>query len=127
MPALHLELWVSLRKDRARVHGLLRKLYGIARRITQDGGGWGPWVFLVDPDPAKPKTARLRAILGLRSDEDLWVELVFYPNRVRMRNIIRRIWQHPQVRANADALDGLVSRRKSGYQATIAYATIKTM
>ena len=127
LPTVHLELWVARRKDRTRVSRILRRVYRIARRITKDGGGSGPWVFLVDADPTKTKTARLRAILGLRPDEDLWMELVFYPNKVRMRTIIRRIWNHPQVTANADALAGLVSSRKSGYQATLAYATLQRM
>ena len=125
LPTLHLELWVALRKDRTQVSRILRKLYGVARRLTQDGGGSGPWVFLVDPDPTNPKTARLRTILGLRPEEDLWLELVFYPNRVRMRNIIQRISKDPQFMASAGALDGLTSRRKAGYEAILAYGTLK--
>jgi hypothetical protein len=125
LPTLHLELWVALRKDRARLGRTLRKLYGIAGRITEDGGGSGPWLFLVDPDSSNPKTARLRTILGLRPKEDLWVELAFYPNRVRMRSIIRRVWKQPGVLVNAGALDDLLSTRKAGYKATIAYAALK--
>src|SRR5215467_657207 len=86
LPVLHLELWVALRKNRVRVSRILRDLYGVARRVTQNEGGSGPWVFIVDPDPANPKTARLRIILGLRSEEDLWMELAFYPNKNRMRS-----------------------------------------
>ena len=120
-------MWVALRKDRARLGRTLRKIYGIAGRITDDGGGSGPWLYLVDPDPSNPKTARLRAILGLRPNEDLWMELVFYPNRARMRSIIRRVWKQPGVRVNAGALDDLLSTRKAGYQATIAYAALTLM
>lgn len=125
LPLMHLELWVTRRKDRPRSSRILRRTYTVARRITQDGGGSGPWVFLVDPDPPNPKTRRLRALLALRPDEDLWVELVFYPNRVRARNIIRRIWKDPQFAVHAAALDRLVSRRRPGYNGTLAYASLK--
>jgi hypothetical protein len=122
---MHLELWVTLRKDRTRASRNLRRAYSVARRITQDRGGSGPWVFLVDADPPDPKTARLRTTLALRPGEDLWVELVFYPSKVRGRNIIRQIWKDPQFAVHAAALDGLVSRRKAGYQAMLAYARQK--
>ena len=68
---------------------------------------------------------RLRSILGLSPEEDLWLELVFYPNQVRMREIIHEIWQHPRVVANARVLDALLSSRKPGYQATVAYAALR--
>ena len=95
LPTLHLELWVALRKDRMRISRIIRKTYRIARRITLARGGHGPWAFLVDHDPTQSKTPRLRSILGLRPEEDLWVELAYYPNKVRMKNIIRRIWKQP--------------------------------
>jgi hypothetical protein len=107
------------------VSRILRRTYSVARRITQEEGGSRPWTFLVDPDPPNPKTTRLRTTLGLRPEEDLWVEFVSYPNRRLMRNIIRRIWKDPQFAVHASALDGLVSRRKAGYPATLAYARLK--
>jgi hypothetical protein len=127
LPTLHLELWVALRKDRTRLSRILRRTYKVARRITQGGGGNGPWVFLIDQDPMNAKTTRLRTILGLRTEEDLWLELVFYPNRVSMRNIIRRIWIDPQFGGYAATLDSLISRRKAGYEATVAYAALKVL
>jgi hypothetical protein len=127
LPTLHLELWVTRRKDRTRARQLIRKSYTVARRITLEGGGSGPWLFLIDPDPANAKTVRLRATLGLRPAEDLWLELVFYPNRVRLRSIIRRIWKEPQFTANVAAMDALISHRKTGYDATLAYATLSSV
>jgi hypothetical protein len=127
LPKLHLELWVARRRNQARLSRLLRRIYRVARRITEEGGGSGPWVYLVDPDPANARTTRLRILLGLRPDEDLWIELVYYPSRVRMRKIIAQIWKHPVVMANAQALDALLSNRKTGYQATIAYAALKAV
>lgn len=63
--------------------------------------------------------------MGLRPEEDLWLELVFYPNRARMRAIIRRIWKEPEFGLHAGALEGLISKRKAGYVATLAYAALK--
>ena len=127
LPVLHLELWVALRKDRARMRVVTRKIYGVARRVTESEGGSGPRVFLVDQDPPKPKTPRLRNLLGLRPQEDLWVEMAFYPNKIRMKKIIRKIWRNPGFNANASKLDSLVSKRKIGYPGTLAYAILQPL
>src|SRR3989442_2322618 len=42
LSTLHLELFVTSRKNRARVSRILQKVHRIARRLTQDGGGKGP-------------------------------------------------------------------------------------
>jgi len=63
----------------------------------------------------------------LRREEDLWLELAFYPNRVRMRNIIRRIWKRPQLAANAAVLERLLSKRKTGYEATLAFGKLRAV
>ena len=61
----------------------------------------------------------------MKSSEDLWVELVYYPNKARMRRIIRRIWNHPEFMTVAGGLDRLVSKRKIGFDATLAYAVLQ--
>lgn len=127
VPVLHLELWVALRKDRARMRVVTRRIYRIARQVTESEGGSGPRVFLVDLDPPRPKTPRLRSLFGLRPHEDLWVEMAFYPNKVRMKNIIRKIWKHPGFSAHASKLDGLVSKRRTGFQGTLAYAVLQQL
>ena len=104
---------------------LLRNVYRIARKITHGGGGFGPWVFLADPDPKKTSTVRLRRLLGLKPEEDLWVELAFYPDKTRMRSIIRQIWKHPQIETVMRPLGPLLSKRKPGYEATLAYLTLQ--
>lgn len=63
--------------------------------------------------------------MKVRPNEDLWVELVYYPNKTRMKNIIRRIWKHPEFAAIATGLDRLVSRRKPGFDATLAYGVLE--
>ena len=105
---------------------LLGDVYRIARRITLDGGGFGPWVFLADLDPRKTRTVRLRRLLGLKPEEDLWVELTFYPNKTRMRSIIRQIWKHPQIKKVMSPLGPVLSKRKPGYEATLAYLMLQT-
>ena len=37
-------------KDRVRMSRITRKIYHIARQVTEDEGGGGPRVFLVDLD-----------------------------------------------------------------------------
>ena len=123
-PTQHLELFVSLRKDRARIRRVLRSIYAVARPVTGEGGGAGPWVYLVDPDPPATPTRRLRAALDLRPDEDLWIELAFYPDRAAMRKIIKRIWQSPDFAARATELNGLLSARSAGHDATVALAML---
>jgi len=125
LSTLHLELFVSSRKNRARISRILQKVYRIARRLTQDGGGNGPWVFLVDPKSPNRKVPRLRTLLDVRPDEDLWVELVFYPNRARRRTTIRRIWNDQEFVATVGPLEQLISRRKLAYGGTVANASLK--
>lgn len=80
---------------------------------------------MVERDPPKPKTPRLRSSLGLKPQEDLWIELAFYPNKIRMKKIIRRIWKQPQFIKHASKIDNLLSKRRVGYQGTLAYATLQ--
>ncbi len=96
-----------------------------ARQITREGGGDGPWVFLINPEPPNRRVSRLRSVLGVKPDEDLWAEFVFYPNRVRMRAIIRRIWKDREFVATAGLLERFISRRKPGYQGTVAIARLQ--
>jgi hypothetical protein len=123
-PVQHLEVFVSLRKDRARIRRVLRSVYALARPVTEEGGGAGPWACLVDPDPPDPPTRRLRATLELRPDEDLWVELAYYPDRAAMRKIIKRVWPSPEFAGRAAGLHGLLSVRRTGYDATVALAML---
>lgn len=104
---------------------LLRNTYRIARKITQDRGGFGPWVYLTDPDQRNTRTVRLRRLLGLKPEEDLWVELTFYPNKTRMRSIIREIWKHPRIGTVMSPIAPLLSKRKLGYEATLAYLMLQ--
>ena len=124
LPMMHLELWVAKRSNRARLARTLGRLYGVARQVTNEGGGWGPWVFLVEPEPTGQESVRLREILGVTPEEDLWVEFVCYASKSRMRSIIRRIWKNPQVVEASNELDGLISTRKPGYRATLAHARL---
>lgn len=124
---LHFEMWVGLRKNRQQLRRTLKRVYNIARPITQHGGGSGPWLFIVNRDSANPKTIRLRKMLGVNSKEDVWLELAFYPNKAEMKKIIRRIWSQPKFESVASGLDQLISKRKRGYEATLAYASLQSV
>jgi len=123
-PIQHLELFVSLRRDRARVRRVLKSVYAVARPVTQEGGGAGPWVYLVDRDPLVTPTQRLRATLDLQPDEDLWIEVAFYRDRAAMRKTIKRIWQSPDFAKPVTELGGLLSARRIGHDATVALAML---
>ena len=126
-PTLHLEMWVSPRKNRAKMKRVLRRVYSLARPLTRKGGGNGPWVYLVNPDQVKSRTPRLRTILGVESQEDLWIELAFYPDKVGMRRIIQHIRKQPKFIKIAGGLDGLYSKRKRGYEGTLAYGLLQRL
>ena len=51
--------------------------------------------------------------------------MAFYPNKVRMKKIIGKIWKQQQFITHANNLDSLLSRRKVGYQGTLAYAALQ--
>ena len=106
---------------------IIRKVYRIARRVTETEGGNGPRVFLVEQDPPSSRTPRLRSNFGLRPEEDLWVELTFYPNKDHMKKIIGKIWKQKQFTTHAEELESLLSKRKAGYQGTLAYAALQQL
>ena len=126
-PMLHLEIWVSPSKNRAQMKRALRTVYALARPLTRKGGGNGPWVYLVNSDQVKSRTPRLGKILGVRADEDLWIELAFYADKLGMRRIIQQIWKQPKFIKIAGGLDGLYSRRKLGYEGTLAHALLQRL
>ena len=100
-------------------------IYKSARRITQNSGGNGPWLFLTNPDPPDANSSRLRKTLGVRSDEDLWVELTFYPDKALMKRIIAEIWKDQTFLSLAKRLDPIVSKRLPGFQGIVAILTLQ--
>jgi hypothetical protein len=57
--------------------------------------------------------------LNVRADEDLWIELAFYPNRPSMMKIIRQLRHDTEFKAIAGRLNQLVSKRIHGCQGAI--------
>lgn len=84
-------------------------------------------MFLVDADPAHPKTLRMRKMLGVNSGEDVWLEMTFYPSKIEMKKIIGQVWKHPRIADPMSQLDPIISKRKRGYEATLAYATLQSV
>ncbi len=122
LPILTTKLFVSPRKNRVALRKAAEAVYHHGRHITQDGGGNGPWVFLAYEDAPTVKSLRMKRILDVNSDEDLWVELAFYPDRPSMMKIVRQLRHDREFKARARKLDQLVSRRIHGYQGAMALA-----
>ena len=125
LPILTVTLFVSPRKNR----DALRKAAGAVnrhrRRATHDGGGDGPWIFLAYEDAPTAKSLRMKRILDIHLDEDLWVELAFYPHRPSMMKIVRRLRHDKEFKTRTRKLDQLVSRRIHGYQGAMALALLQ--
>ena len=100
-------------------------VYHHARQATRDGGGNGPWVFLAYKDAPTVKSLRMKALLEVRLDEDLWVELASYPNRPSMMKIIRQLRHNTEFKASTRTLNRLVSRRIRAYQGAMALALLQ--
>lgn len=127
LPILTVKLFVSPRKNREALRKSAEAVYHHGRRITQDGGGNGPWIFLAYEDAPTVKSLRMRGILDVNLDEDLWVELAFYPDRPKMMKIVRQLRHDKEFKARARKLDQLVSRRIHGYQGAVALALIQNI
>ncbi len=125
LPILHFETWVTARKNSDRALRLIKIMYTIARKTTREGGGTGPWVFIVGLDSRNAKGQRLRKTLDVDPGEGLWAELAFYPDRARIRSVIKRIWNDRRFRALAQMLDPLVSKRKHGRQDILSIASLQ--
>ena len=114
--AIHVELFVTARLDRGRVRRSCRDLYARVRPTTARAGGDGPWLYLLKT-PTRRLTwpEHLRRALGVRPDEDLWLELAFYPSIRRGRSIIRSLRKDPEVRATALTAEGYNIRRRRSW------------
>lgn len=67
----------------------------------------------------------MKRILGVRLDEDLWVELAFYPQRSSMMTIVRQLRHDKDFKGSTRELDRLVIRRIHGYQGAMALALLQ--
>lgn len=112
-PSVHVELFVTERSRRNRVRGGCIRLYSVVRPLTRSDGGFGPHLFLLE---AKPRPRRrpenLREAIGARPNEDVWLELTFYPSPERGKQTLRKLRQLPRVAQLAEKVEGLNLRRK---------------
>ena len=114
--AVHVELFVTARRDRGHVRRRCHDLYAQARPTTARAGGDGPWLYLLKK-PTRPLVwpEHLRKAMGVRSDEDLWLELAFYPSVRRGRAIIRSLRKDPEVSDKALAAERYNIRRRRSW------------
>jgi len=109
---LHLEFFATPTAKRGRVLRQMSAVYGIAGRVTKDGGGSGPWAYLLEPKRSRRASASVRTMFNVRPDEDLWAELAFYPSRSNLRRTIGRIWKRPDFRRVVTRAESLNANRK---------------
>lgn len=74
LPILTVKLFVSPRQNREVLRKAAEAVYEHGRRITQDGGGHGPWIFLEYEGAPTVKSLRMKRILKINLDEDRWVD-----------------------------------------------------
>ena len=60
----------------------------------------------------------------MKPDEDLWLELAFYPGTLAMRNILRLVWKSPHVAGLAQQVEGLQRKRDRSWTLAIGDATV---
>lgn len=111
-PSVHIELFVTPRSQRAKVRRISRALYRAVRPRTRRRGGSGPHLFLLEPRPRKRDwPANLRAALGAKPDEDLWIELAFYSSAKNRRSTLRELWAIPDVARLAGGVESITRKR----------------
>lgn len=116
LDSVHIELFVTRRSDRPRVRSGSKRLYSLARRATQSAGGSGPHLFLLERRPRpRRRPENLRSAIGARTDEDVWLELTFYPSAKSRRRILRALWANSQVARLAGAVESLNLTRKRAW------------
>jgi len=57
----------------------------------------------------------LGSLQSVRPNEDLWIEVAFYPSWQRRRSILKKIWGNAKFTASVGASDSFVSRRPRTY------------
>ena len=112
---VHVELYVVPRKYRTAFRKSLREPIGIAQSITRAGAGHGPDFYRVDIERSSRTAPSIGSLLKVRSNEDLWIEIAFYPSWQRRRSILKKIWGNSKFTASVGAIDSLVSRRPRSY------------
>ncbi len=86
----------------------------------------GPWLFLLEPRPRRRTSPQnLRTALGVKSDEDLWLELAFYRNPSARRRTLRSIWEDPRVARTAGRVEALNRTRNRSWTVALGRATTR--
>src|SRR5712691_3200222 len=105
---VHIELYVVPRKHRVAFRRSLREPIGIAQTITRAGGGSGPHFYRVDVERSSRTAPSIGSLLKARPNEDLWIEIAFYPSWQRRRSTLKKIWGNAKFTASVGASDSFV-------------------
>ncbi len=83
-----------------------RDLYASARALTEGRGGHGPWLYLVERSSRRRRRpATVDSAVHARPNEDVWIEVTFYPDPARRRSILRALWADARIRRKAVAAE----------------------
>lgn len=124
-PTVHIELFVVPRARRSELRHRCGDLYRSVRPITQRRGGLGPILFLLEGRPRRRRIPQnLRPVLGAKPDEDLWLELAFYPGTPAMRATLRRLWKSPLIAGLARQVEDLNRKRVRSWTLATGQAAV---
>ena len=83
-------------------------------------------LFLLESKPRRRTFPQnLRHVLGVRPDEDLWLELAFYRGPSAMRGTLRRLWRTPQVVEAAGRIEALNRKRSRSWTLAVGQSTLR--
>jgi len=108
---LHIEFFATPTARRSTVLRKLKAVYAIAGTTTKGRGGDGPWSYLIEPKRDRRTSPTIRRCFNIRPNEDLWVEVAFYPSRPNLRRTIREIWKRPDFLRVVHAAESLNAKR----------------
>lgn len=122
---IHVEVYVVPRRDRTEFRRRARKPIALVREITHTRGGSGPHFYRVDTQHLGHGVLGLGNLFKVRSNEDLWVEITFYPNSQSRQAIMNEVWKNEELAASIEALESLNSKRPGAW--AMANAVLQTL
>ena len=117
---------MTQRSDRRRLRRGCQRLYSLVRPVTEGAGGSGPHLFLLEaPSRARRRPENLQTAIGAKGDEDVWLELAFYPGGTGRRRTLNRLWADPRIARLARNVERLNLRRRRAWSLATGTAQLE--